>query len=301
MKNRPKPTMRRVFRSGFYIVLVIYLFLLWLTGCMETLFYQPTAGTTSPPSSLRNVESITFVSEDGTKLHGWFIPAQNQTPMSEAATILHVHGNAGNIESHIWFTEYLPQAGFNLFIFDFRGYGQSEGSARSRKPLIEDTLAALDALLARQDIDKSRIGMYAQSLGGAIGLNVMAQRPEIKAAILESSFASWREVAANAVGGDPPNILGRGLAKLLIKDSQRPVDAIREVQRPILIFHGSADSIVPISHARQLAKAGSMTTLVEFEGGEHNSLRATHMELEALAIEFFFKHLKGDKAKNADP
>lgn len=297
MKNRHDRIKRVVFRRGFYFVLAILLFLLWSTGCMETLFYHPTAGTTYPPTSLRNVESITFNSGDGTKLHGWFIPAQNQTPISEAPTILHVHGNAGNIESHIWFTQYLPQAGFNLFIFDFRGYGQSEGSSRSRKPLIEDTIAALDSLLARQDIDKSRIGMYAQSLGGAIGINVMAQKPEIKAAILESSFASWREIAANAVGGDPPNILARGLSRLLIKDSHRPVDAIRKIKRPILIFHGTADSIIPISHGRKLAIAGPMAELVEFDGGEHNSLRATHMELEPLAIDFFNKHLRGERVK----
>lgn len=281
--------------------MAISVILLWLTGYMETLFYHPTPGNMTPPPNFRNVESITFFSEDGTKLHGWFIPAQNQASPSEAATILHVHGNAGNIESHIWFTEYLPQAGFNLFTFDYRGYGQSEGSARSRKPLIDDTNAALEALLARQDIDHSRIGMYGQSLGGAIGLNVMAQRPEIKAAVLESSFASWREVAASAVGGDPPNILGRGLARLLIKDSHKPVDAISQIDMPILIFHGSNDSLVPISHGRRLADAGPMAELVEFEGGEHNSLRATHAELESLTIEFFYKHLQGKRHENAEP
>ena len=281
--------------------MAVCVLLLWLTGYMETLFYYPAAGNTTPPSNFRNIESITFISEDGTKLHGWFIPAQNQTSPSEAATILHVHGNAGNIESHIWFTEYFPQAGFNLFTFDYRGYGQSEGSARSRKPLIEDTNAALDALLARQDIDQSRIGMYGQSLGGAIGLNVMAQRPEIKAAVIESAFASFREVAANAVGGDPPNILGRGLAKLLIKDGNRPVDAIKRINLPILIFHGTSDSIVPISHGRQLADAGPMAELVEFEGGEHNSLRATHGQMESMAIEFFYKHLQGKRPENAEP
>src|SRR2546426_10629040 len=147
-------------------------FFLWLTGCMERLFYYPERGPTPPPRNFLGAESVWFASRDGTRLHGWFMPAQ-WGESKNAPTILHAHGNAGNITSHIWFTEYLPKAGFNLFIFDYRGYGQSEGAARSRKPLIEDTHAALDAILARKDIDAARIGMYGQSLGGSIGLNVM--------------------------------------------------------------------------------------------------------------------------------
>lgn len=287
LKSRSRIAARRVFLLGAVILVLV----LWTTGCMERLFYYPTQGATYPPPHLSTAESVTFQSGDGTKLHGWFIPAHNVSSPRDAPTILHVHGNAGNIESHVWFTDYLPEAGFNVFIFDFRGYGRSEGKARSRGPLIADTRAAVDALLARSDVDPKRIGMYGQSLGGSIGLNVMADRPEIRAAVLESTFASWREAAASAVGGDPPNPIGRGLAWLLIKDDHRPVDAMKRIERPILLLHGTADGTVPISHGRRLAEAGQRAELIELEGGDHNTLRETHRQVEQLTIEFFRKHL----------
>ena len=257
---------------------------LWLTGCMERLFYYPDAGPTPPPPG---AEAVAFAALDGTRLFGWFIPADGgaRDAGGRAATILHVHGNAGNVASHLWFTEYLPGAGFNVFLFDYRGYGQSEGAARRRNDLIGDTEAALDALLEREDVAPDRVGMYAQSLGGAIGLNVMAGRPEIRAAVVESSFASWRDMAADAVA--LPRPVARVIAAVLIRDHRRPDEAVAGIDRPILLLHGSRDSIVPVEHGRRLAAAGPTTELVELPGGDHNTLRETHPEVERLTIEFF--------------
>ncbi|MHC4126594.1 MAG: alpha/beta hydrolase [Planctomycetota bacterium] len=281
-------------RPGVAAVAVIALVaVVSATGCMERLFYYPMRGRTDPPPHLAGVESVSFRSADGTRLHGWFIPAGGPALAERIPTILHVHGNAGNIESHVGFTEYLPAAGFNLFIFDYRGYGQSEGRARRRGPLIDDSQAALDTLLARSDVNPSRIGLYAQSLGGAIGLNLMADRPEIGAAVIESSFASWRDMAASAVGGDPPGPFSRLLAALLIGDGQRPDNAVARIDRPVLLFHGTDDTVIPASHSRRLAEAGPSAELVEIAGGEHNTLRWTNPEVEQLTIDFFRKHLAG--------
>lgn len=255
---------------------------------MESMFYYPVAGSTTPPAEFTGAEKVTFASADGTTLCGWFIPSQDQAqPSHRAATILHVHGNAGNITSHIGFTEYLPGAGFNLLIFDYRGYGESEGSARRRGPLIEDTEAALNFLLSRDDIDPSRVGMYGQSLGGAIGLNVMRNRKEIRAAVIESGFTSWRDIAASAVGGSKPGPVARCMARLLIPDGHRPNDAVAAIDRPILLLHGTDDSIIPISHSRALADAAGNATLIEYDGGEHNSLRWTHPQVDRQVISFF--------------
>jgi dipeptidyl aminopeptidase/acylaminoacyl peptidase len=268
--------------------------ILWLSGCMERYFYHPIAEPTPLPPQLRGAEAVWFRSADGTRLHGWFIPAQGDTAAAprggdeRAPTILHVHGNAGNVMSHAWFTEYLTPAGFNVFVFDYRGYGESEGRASRRAPLIADTNAALEALLARRDVDPERVGMYGQSLGGTIGLNVMAERGEIKAAVIESAFTSWRDMAACALGGDSPGFVCQTLSLLLISDSHRADDAIARIQRPILLLHGTGDSIIPISHSRALAAvAGSTARLIELPGGDHNTLRHSHPHIEETVINFF--------------
>ena len=265
--------------------------LLWFTGCMERMFYYPAAEDTPVPPELaqRGAESVWFQSGDGTRLHGWFIPSHLGS--ADSPTILHVHGNAGNIESHAWFTAYLPRAGFNVFIFDYRGYGQSEGVARSRAPLIADTHAALDAMLKRSDVDPNRIGMYGQSLGGAIGLNVMAERAELRAAVVESAFASWREMAACALGGDDPNLVCRSVAGMLIPDSHRPDEAIGKIKRPILLMHGDSDRVIPMSHSRKLAAANPNAKLVILAGGDHNTLRDSNPEVEQIVIDFLREHL----------
>jgi pimeloyl-ACP methyl ester carboxylesterase len=220
------------------------------------------------------------------------VPARSAPPAS-AATILHIHGNAGNLNDHAWFTEDLPLAGFNVFIFDYRGYGESHGRARKRAKLIEDAHAALDDVLARTDIDRTRIGMYGQSLGGSIGLNVMAERIEIRGAVIESAFASWRDEAADAVGGDPSPWWAKAIAWLLISDASRPDEAIARISpRPILIVHGTSDRIIPISHGRRLKQAGGATVeLIEYDGGDHNSLRESHPEVERRIIDFFRSRL----------
>lgn len=277
------------------VVLAIVLGVFWVTGCMERMFYLPTVEPTPLSAAPPNTEEVWFESEDGTRLFGWFIPALGVDDEDTPPTILHVHGNAGNVQHHTFFTEHLPPAGFNVFIFDFRGYGQSEGRATRRDPLIADTHAALDALLARDDIDPQRIGMYAQSLGAAIGINVMADRPEIHAAVLESPFASWRDIAAAAVGGDPPGPIARALAAALIRDHARPEDAMKRIDRPVLILHGDADTIIPISHGRRLAAAaGEHAELVILPDGDHNTLRMTHTEIDQRMIDFFTAQLSSN-------
>jgi hypothetical protein len=279
------------------IVVALLLAVLRLTGCMEHLFYHPDHGKTPVPRNYPGAESVWFTSADGTKLHGWFIPARDERGQvitdRRVPGILHVHGNAGNISSHAWFTEYLPLAGFSVLVFDYRGYGESEGRARTRGPLIEDANAALDALLGRPDVDPERVGMYGQSLGGAIALNVMAARPQIKCAVFESSFSSWQSIAACVLGGDPPNLICRMLASILISDSHRPVDAIAKVQAPVLLVHGTDDRISPVSHSRALKEAGGENVeLVEIPRGDHNTLRDTNPEIEELVIQFFRSHLE---------
>lgn len=290
MKHRPTRRKRRKRYRWIWRLVIILLIGLTLrfTGVLERLFYHPVDEPTPVPRRFAGGELVRFQSRDGTNLVGWFLPA-SISARGDAPTILHVHGNAGNINDHIWFTEYLPRAGFNVFIFDYRGYGESGGIALHRTSMIDDTHAAMDVILARSDVDPDRIGVYGQSLGASIAINVMADRPEIAAAVFESPFASWRDVAADAVG---LWIVGKALAWVCIPDHARPDEAITRIDRPIRFLHGTADSIVPIHHSERLAdRYGDPAALIPFPGGRHNSLRDTHQEYEPTVLAFFDHHL----------
>ena len=260
-----------------------------LTGCAERLFYVPTREPTPPPALLSRggppVESVWFESSDGTGLRGWFLPAKDR-PSRDALTVVHIHGNAGSLLGHIAFSAHLPSAGFNLFIFDYRGYGESEGAAITRGPLIEDAKAAVRTVRARPDVDPSRVALYGHSLGGGIALNVLADDPTLLGAVLESPISSWRDAAATVIGGDPPSWWARWLAFWMIPDGKRPLDAIARIQQPILIVHGDSDRIVSVGHGRRLAEAGPTVRLVELPGGDHNTLQETHPETVELMHEF---------------
>jgi len=305
----PDPKSRRSWFVLLRLTLVIAatMLVLRVSGCTERLFYHPTREPTPAPNGWPAARVVHFDSRDGTKLVGWFIPAGGGAPGSgrppstsdsgpasgiSVPTILHVHGNAGSMNSHLDFSSHFVAAGFNLFMFDFRGYGESEGSASNRTALIEDSIAAVDAMLAQPEVDPRRAGLFGQSLGGAIGLNVLARRNELRCAVLESPFSSWRLAAATALGGNEPGWFPRSLAALLIGDGARPIDALLDARVPILILHGTADTIVPVVHGRLLRDASpDRVTLREFEGGEHNSLGWSHPESRRLAVEFFRANL----------
>lgn len=276
-------------------MLVVLMLVLRVSGCAERLFYHPVREPTPAPAAAPGARVVRFDSRDGTRLCGWFIPAV-EAPRG-APAVLFVHGNAGNLNMHYGFVETLPRRGFGLFLFDYRGYGESEGRATARGPLIDDARAALDAMLAQPEVDPARIAVFGQSLGGAIALRAFREPGPIRSMVLESPFASWRLAAATALGGASPGAVSRALAALLISDDERPDEAISALDIPILIIHGDADRVVPVVHGRRLRDAApSRVTLVEFSGGEHNSLRETHPEADRTVIEFLHRTLGTENA-----
>jgi len=141
--------------------------LLLLTGCVQSAFYHPDRVLYDSPARLDlKFEQMTFASKDGTRLVGWFIPARGYAdPKRAKGTVVHFHGNAQNMSAHWQFVDWLPQRGFNLFVFDYRGYGASQGSPEP-KGVFEDSVAALDYVRARPDVDPRRLLVLGQSLGG---------------------------------------------------------------------------------------------------------------------------------------
>ena len=219
----------------------------------DRLFYYPTVKTyESPESSGLDVESVYFQSADRARLHGLFFPATG----SVRGTVLHFHGNAGNVTGHWPFIAWLPPAGWNVLCFDYRGFGCSRGRISQRRSIL-DGHAALDYVLSRQDVDPARIVAFGQSLGGAVAVAVGAERSELRAFLLEATFSGYRSIARWHLAQNPLLLaLAWWVPPLLIDHCFDAVKHIARVApRPILIVHGMEDRTVPWQMAVELYRA----------------------------------------------
>ncbi|MBS1187688.1 MAG: alpha/beta hydrolase [Burkholderiaceae bacterium] len=207
-------------------------------------------------------ERVYFDSADGTRLSGWFIPAQGVASPKEAkGTVIHLHGNAQNMTAHWNFAGFVPSRGYNLFTFDYRGYGESEG-APGPQGVFEDSIAALDYLRSRTDIDTSRIFVFGQSLGGMLAIAAAGASPQgIRAVLAEAPAHSYSAWANDRLPGS-----GRAM-----DDSWTATAFVAKLAPiPLMLIHGTRDAVVPYTHSEKLlAEAGEPKRLVQIKGGDH--------------------------------
>ncbi len=131
-----------------------------MSGGVEHRFFYPDRHTYGTPADLGLAyRELEFTSADGTRLHGWFVPAVGP----RRGTVLHVHGNAQNLTAHFAFVAWLPRRGFDVVAFDYRGYGRSEGRPTLRGAL-DDTIAALAFVRSLPEADPNRLYVIGQSL-----------------------------------------------------------------------------------------------------------------------------------------
>lgn len=233
-------------------IALLVLSLSMLGGCLEGLFFHPDSRHWGTPreAGLR-AEDVTIAGPDAKRLHGWLLPAASPA----RGTVLHVHGNAANIGNHLPLVAWLPAAGWNVLLFDYRGFGKSEGKP-SLDGVVADTRAALEWLRKRPGIDPARIVVVGQSLGGATALRVVAddraQQP-VRGLVVDSSFASYRGIAREAAGA--LKLVVAPLIAGLPGDASDPVTAARRITVPLLVMHGSADRMIDIADSKAIHDA----------------------------------------------
>ena len=264
-----RPSVRgRAVRLGASLVgVALIMTVLAGTRFMERMFFYPSRQPFPTPVG---IEDVRFETSDGLTLHAWFAPARGVAAGERAPTVLHVHGNAGNVSSHWWFSEFLVHEGFNVLCFDYRSFGRSDRAARGmrREHAILDAHAALDHLLTRDDVDPDRIGVYGISLGASIALAMASEREEVRAVVAGAGFSGWRDIANEKIP-----LLGAAL----IQRGADATDSVRALgDRPLLIVHGTPDAIVPVHHAERIAgaarDAGVRVEVVTSDIVGHNDL-----------------------------
>lgn len=204
-------------------------------------------------------EDCWFQTVDGLRLHGWYLPHK-----SPKATILYVHGNAGNITVLAGVAAYLQQRfRTSVLLFDYRGYGRSEG-VPTVDGLVRDAAAARDYLALRERIPSASVVLMGQSLGGAVAVE-LAARDGARGLVLASTFSSLRDVAV----AHYPELL----VDLLVADRLNSAARIAAYHGPVLVSHGDADRTIPFELGLQLYEAANEPkTFVRIPGGCHNDL-----------------------------
>lgn len=234
-----------------------------LLGSRDTdrLFYFPTHDEPATPGKWGfKFDDIDFKSADGTKLHGWFMPAKGGKPKG---TVVFSHGNAGSIGHHLGFVLWMVEAGYQVFMYDYRGFGKSGGEL-DRHGMVEDVKAAFGYVSGRKDVDATRLISFGHSLGGAKSVAAFSEKPVkgLRAIIIDGTFSSYQAMA-RLVGGD--------LGARLITDDFSPKGCIGLIKEtPLLVIHGDKDQVVPFAQGKELfALANEPKTLFEVKGGSH--------------------------------
>jgi uncharacterized protein len=271
-----------------------WLFLLITLGaCTSLLFYPQRELVLTPDRVGLAYRDVWFEAADGTRLHGWFLPADTNVVRGETCTVLFLHGNAENISTHIASVAWLPGKGYNVLLFDYRGYGGSAGEP-SLPGLHLDAEAALAAVFAMAEVDPDRIVVFGQSLGGDIAITALAgsaYRHRIRALVIEGAFSSYRGIAREKLAGLWLTWPLQWPLSLTMDNQYKPLEAIGRISPvPVLVIHGLVDRVVSPHHAEALyAAAGEPKELWLVPGADHiQALR--HPDIQQRLLGYLALH-----------
>lgn len=245
-------------QSLAFILISVWVLLSLLLYIFQPGFvYYPLAGLAATPGQAGLAyEDVILTGAGGVSLHGWYLPHPEAR-----ATLLFVHGNGGNISHRLDKLQILHQLGLAVFIFDYRGYGRSEGRP-SEQGTYEDAEAAWRYLTRDRGTPGRDIIIYGESLGAAIAAR-LAEHEAPGALVVESAFTSITAMARHYYPYLPVTLLARIRYPTL--------KYIRGVSCPVLVIHSREDEIVPMEHGRMLYQAaGDRGTFLEISG-DHNS------------------------------
>lgn len=236
-------------------------------GIADRFFYHPTRICYDSPGEYGLAfESVRFCSDGGVRLHGWFFPATG----TARGTVVHAHGNAGNVSAHFPYVAWLPGRGWNVLCFDYRGYGQSQGRP-TRAGTLADVRVAIDYVRNRADVDPARVVLFGQSIGGTLGLVAAAGRNDLRGLVIDGAFAAYRREAREVLRRSLLWGVAGLVSRHLVSDDDSPIAIMDRLPGiPKLFICGAADRIVKAQHTIDLYEAApEPRRLYVIEDGGH--------------------------------
>jgi fermentation-respiration switch protein FrsA (DUF1100 family) len=264
-----KPTTRTF--SDACRQLILGLLVLGLSGCSSLLFFPEPGQPFTPEKAKLAFSDVTLTAADGTRLHGWWMPAKPGVQVK--GTVLHLHGNGGNLAWHLGGSYWLPEQGYQVLMIDYRGYGLSQGKA-SLPAVYQDIQAAMDWLDKAPQVKDKPLVLLGQSLGGAMAIHYLAAHPEqrqrFSALVFDGVPASYREVGRFALSTSWLTWPLQVPLSWLVPDGD---SAIRSIERldtpPKLFFHSIDDDLVPMDSGIRLYQHAPPPRVLQLTRGAH--------------------------------
>jgi len=239
--------------------------------------FVPSSDLTMTPGDIDlQYEDVYIDVTDGEKINGWYLTAEDP----EAATVLFCHGNAGNISHRLQTVQLLHDLDLNIFLYDYRGYGLSDGSP-SEENTYQDALAAYHWLLEQKATDSSSLFVFGRSLGGAVAVE-LASRVKCAGLLVESSFTSAAEMGRRMF----PFIPIRFISRYKYNTASR----IGQLNCPVLVTHSPEDQLIPYKMGRTLFDLAPEPKQFIDLTGDHNELDYFENEKYINGLQLFFNN-----------
>ena len=233
--------------------------------------YFPSKRMEQTPESIGLAyDDLSLTTADGVKIKAWFIPADGAV-----STVIFSHGNAGNMSHRLYTIEHFHTMGLNVIIYDYRGYGNSEGKP-SEKKLYQDSEAVYSYLINERKIDPKKIILFGRSLGGAVAID-LASKNTVGALISDSTFSSTVDMGKRIYPFLPVH--------WFIKQKYDSIRKVSRITAPKLFIHSRDDEIVPFELGEKLYAAAA-------EPKERYIMTGGHNEAVVSAGEEYFERIR---------
>lgn len=280
--------MNRLNPSFFFTILRIFTgvsLLVILSACTHLLFYPQRIQYVTPDRFGVMYEDVQLETRDQIKLHGWKLLAKGEV----RDTVLFFHGNGENISSHFanvyWLTEY----GYDVFLFDYRGYGKSEGIAQ-----LDNIISDAENMIAyssKQLLKDDKLIIIGHSLGGSLAIHAVAHsehKNKIKTLITAEAFADYHDVTQDVLSTSWLTWLFQWPLSLTIDNSYSPLKSVAQIAPiPLMLMHSKDDEIIPFDHAQALYDAADQPKVLKVIDGSHNfifnKIENRHIVLDYLS------------------
>lgn len=250
---------RRNWRKKLLSRIVLYpiaSYVIWcgiLVGLQDRIIFPRSSAYVGDPTP-NDIEILTIQIEDGGSVGAWLVPATNTRANLPGPAVVFFHGNAAVMEQGIDLARRYNQMGCSVLLPEYRGYGRAAGRP-SQDGIVSDAVRFYELLAARPDIDADRIVFHGRSLGGGASAALAARRKPA-ALILESTFSSVVSLAGDLL-----------VPSFLVRHPFRTDRVVRNIDIPLLIFHGSEDIVIPVAEGRLLNELAPSAVYVEYEAG----------------------------------